>query len=110
MGNSKPQAATNEGTMRTLPSSTKQTVIPRSQGRRRQMSLGIGPHDSDCQCERCKSRRQEFAAEIPQDDLTQAYVWATEIATRNNQTVGKDNQYFVTLQQLESIFLRIKRT
>lgn len=29
------------------------------------MSLGIGPHDSDCQCERCKSRREtpeDFAA------------------------------------------------
>jgi len=25
------------------------------------MSLGIGPHDPDCQCERCKSRRQTFA-------------------------------------------------
>jgi len=26
------------------------------------MSLGIGPHDPDCQCERCKSRRN--AAEV----------------------------------------------
>jgi hypothetical protein len=29
------------------------------------MSLGIGPHDFDCPCDRCKSRRQTFAPRCP---------------------------------------------
>jgi hypothetical protein len=29
------------------------------------MSLGIGPHDTDCQCARCSSRRQTFAPKCP---------------------------------------------
>lgn len=73
------------------------------------MALGIGPHDPDCPCERCKSRRLQ-AHDIPTDELTRAYLWATEIAMKNCQTTGETNEYFVTLRQLESIFLRIKRT
>lgn len=73
------------------------------------MSFGIGPYDPDCPCERCKSRRL-LPHKLPTDDLTQAYLWATDISIRNNQTTGETNEYFVTLRQLESIMLRIKRT
>jgi hypothetical protein len=67
------------------------------------MSLGIGPHEPGCECYRCENRRT-----MAKDELTQAYIAATKLAMEKNQVFGPDNQYFVTLQQLESIFLRLK--